>query len=146
MFPRPPQRCRQSRPTPCSSSHCKDPVDPAKKPGNRLVEKECCGNLLIQGKQPGFQIWGAAVELGNRVAQISVYSNPTSTDILEVEIEGTEKGHLYVPPGNTVNFLSQGIQSVKISVQGNEHTYVEGKYVVSITLDLPDTPASDNEQ
>ncbi|OPH47128.1 hypothetical protein BC351_11500 [Paenibacillus ferrarius] len=70
------------------------------------------------------------------VAQLSIYCDSASTDALEVEIEGAEKKHLSVSPGNTNNFIGQGITSIRISSKEQAMTYVEGKYVVSTTLQL----------
>ncbi|GKU79446.1 hypothetical protein L3i20_v238430 [Paenibacillus sp. L3-i20] len=62
--------------------------------------------------------------------------NSNSTEALEVLIKGDERRRLYVPPGSTTNYIGQGITSVKIPTQGNESTYIEGKYVISTTLQL----------
>lgn len=101
---------------------------------------------MIQGYQPEFQIWETDVDTNINVVQISIYSNPTSTDILKVELIGEEMKQLYVPPGNTINVVSQGIRSIMISSQGNEFTYIEGKYTISITLQLHANSALVNEQ
>lgn len=144
IFPCPPKRCHRKRPRPCPIPIpvpcCIDPIDPVKP--NIPVEKECCGNLLIQGGQPAFQIWENDVDSKISVVQITIYSFSSSTESIEVEIDGDEIKHMTVPPGNTTNFIGHGIKTVKVSAKGNEHAYVEGKYVISITLHLPDPPAS----
>lgn len=130
IFPPPPKRChkRRPRPRPCPVPIIQDP--------NLVIEKESCGNILIQGNQPGFHIWESNVEACISVTQVSIYSNPNSTDAIEVEINGDEKKQLVVLPGNTISFLGQGITSVIVSTKGNELTYVEGKYAISYTIDL----------
>ncbi|WP_144406969.1 S-Ena type endospore appendage [Paenibacillus sp. IHBB 10380] len=148
VFPCPPKPCHRQRSEPrrCTIPHCIHPADPAKHPSKFVVEKDCCGNILIQGKQLGFQIWEIDVESNINVAQISIYSNSMSTDALEVEIDGAERKYMYVPPGSTTNFIGQGIKSIKISSQGNELTYVEGRYVISTTFQLQANSALVNEQ
>ncbi|WP_326072542.1 S-Ena type endospore appendage [Paenibacillus alba] len=112
------------------------PVDPPIPSPSIVVEKECCGNILIQGIQPPFLIWEADVDAAITVAQLSIYCDSSSTDALEVEIEGAEKKHLSVSPGNTNNYIGQGITSIRISSKEQTMTYVEGKYVISTTLQL----------
>lgn len=172
VFPYPLQRCRSQQliPRPCRTPHgmnpvnphsppCSfkpidpvtpvdpiDPPDPVKPPSNIIVEKECCGNLLIQGVQPGFQIWQSDVESNLIVAQITIYCSPASTEAIEVEALGDERKHMYIPPGNTTNFVGQGIKLIKVLTQGNKHTYVEGKYNISTTIHLQPNPAVINEQ
>ncbi|MGO4185798.1 S-Ena type endospore appendage [Paenibacillus sp. MCAF9] len=111
-----------------------------------LVEKECCGNILLQGNLTGLQIWETDIEAKVKLAQITIYSSPSSTDPLEVEIVGTETKLMIVPPGNTVNFIGEGIKSVKVSAKGNELLYIEGKYVISTTIGLHSNPIPLNEQ
>lgn len=135
IFPCPPKRCHRPRPKPrpCPIPPC---VDPVKQPCNCIVEKECCGNILIQGNQTGFNIWETDIESEIKVVQITIYSSSSSTDTLDVEIEGSETKHMNVPPGNTINFIGQGIKSVKVSAAENELKYIEGKYVISTTIEL----------
>ncbi|ANY69098.1 hypothetical protein BBD42_23395 [Paenibacillus sp. BIHB 4019] len=102
--------------------------------------------MLVQGKQPEFLIWEADVDSQTTIAQISVFSNATSTDALNIDINGEEQKRIVVLPGNTSNFIGQGVKSVKISVQGNDFTYVEGKYVISTTLQLPANTSTMNGQ
>lgn len=150
----PPKCCHRQRPEPgtCPIPHCIDPIhpvhpiDPPKDPSSHAVEKECCGNILVQGKQHGFPIWETDVELNTTMVQVSIYSNPASTEDLKVAIDGEERKHFSVPPGNTTTFIGQGIKLITISSQGNEFTYVEGKYVISMTLHLHVKSAIVNER
>lgn len=91
-------------------------------------------------------IWEADAATNVVLVQISIYSNPTSSDLLEVEIDGLEKKHIYVMPGNTRNYIGKGIKSINVSAQGNEFTYVEGKYNISSTIELRTNPAPLDEQ
>ncbi len=149
-----PKRCRRrhSFPIPFPAAPCCTPVTPVTpvipvnpvKPCHKIkeivIEKECCGNVLFQGKQPEFLIWEADVDSQTTIAQVSVFSNATSTDALNVDINGEEQKRIVVLPGNTSNFIGQDVKSVKVSVEGNDFTYVEGKYVISTTLQLPAKP------
>lgn len=109
-----------------------DPVINVMPPSANRVEKECCGNILIEGKLSGLQIWETDVDAASTIVQVSVYSNSSSTGELEIEITGDEKRRLNLPPGNTTHFLGQGIRSVSLYSRDNEHTYIEGKYVISL--------------
>ncbi|UKS28898.1 hypothetical protein LOZ80_08220 [Paenibacillus sp. HWE-109] len=113
-----------------------DPVDPGKSQISTVVDKECCGNIMLQGKQPGFIIWENDVDANMSVVQISIFSNSNSSEALEVEVEGETRKTMFVPPGSTTNLIGKGITSVKIVTQGNELSYVEGKYVISTTLQI----------
>ncbi|WP_341277911.1 S-Ena type endospore appendage [Paenibacillus sp. FSL H8-0537] len=123
-----------------------NPVKPCKNANDIVIEKECCGNVLIQGKQPEFLIWEADVDSQTTIAQISIFSDAASTDALNVDINGDELKRIIVLPGNTSNFIGQGVKSVRLSVQGNDFTYVEGKYVISTTLQLSAGSSSLNGQ
>ncbi|WP_438351094.1 S-Ena type endospore appendage [Paenibacillus sp. FA6] len=138
IFPCPPKRCQRQRPKPRPRPipQCIVPLEPEKYPSNLIVEKECCGNILIQGIQPVFQIWETDIDSNISVVQISIYSNPSSTDTLEIEINSEERKLLYIPPGNTTNFVGQGIKSIMISSQGSNSTYIEGKYNILTTFQL----------
>ncbi|BFT70955.1 hypothetical protein PAENIP36_23970 [Paenibacillus sp. P36] len=91
---------------------------------------------MIQGEQPGFYIWESDVDSNITIAQISIFSSSSSTQALEVKVDGTESKILSVPPGSTINFIGQGTKSIYISAQATEMTYVEGKYVISTTLQV----------
>lgn len=160
VFPRPPKCHHRHRPMPCSCRvpHCVDPVcpiippkpcdpvDPPKPSSRLIIEKECCGNILIQGNQPAIQIWAAEVDTNITVVQVGIYCNSTSTDVLEVEIMGEENQHISIPPGNTSNFVGMGITSINVSSQDHHLTFVEGKFNISTTLHLQANLAVDNEQ
>jgi len=147
IFPRPPRRCHSRRPCPrpwprpCPIPPCVDPIS-----RNTIVEKECCGNLLIQGNQTEFPIWENDGGSNIKVVQITIYSSPTSTDPLDVEIVGTDTKQMHVPPGNTINYIGHDIKSVKVSAAGNEFKYVEGKFVISTTIELHHHTTTVNEQ
>ncbi|MZQ83065.1 hypothetical protein GQF01_13205 [Paenibacillus sp. 5J-6] len=145
----------------CPPSHCKSqktipwayPIkvptlieSPIKCAPNLVVDKECCGNILMQGQQPGFYIWETDVDSHITIAQISIFSSSSSTNALEVRIDGTESKILSVPPGSTINFIGQGTKSIFISVLATEMTYVEGKYVISTTLQVPSESDCHNEE
>ncbi|MBH5317861.1 hypothetical protein I6N90_08605 [Paenibacillus sp. GSMTC-2017] len=98
---------------------------------------------MLQSNQPAFTIWEIDVDSNITVAQVSFYLNSNSTEALEVLIKGEEKKRLYVPPGSTTNYIGQGIRSIKIPNQGNEQTYIEGKYVISTTLQLQTNAITD---
>lgn len=101
----------------------------------QLIDKECCGSILVQGVQPSFQIWQSGVECYANIIQVSVYSSGNSTNPLIVDIVGEEDRQFVIQPGNTVNFIGRSIHIVRVSVQNaNEFSYVEGKYVVSTSL------------
>ncbi|NQX57457.1 hypothetical protein HQN88_01125 [Paenibacillus qinlingensis] len=71
------------------------------------------------------------------VAQISVYSSSSSTQAIEVDIEtDADNRRLSVPPGSTINFIGQCVKAVDISTLSDEMSYVEGKYVISTTLQI----------
>lgn len=72
------------------------------------------------------------------VAQISIYSSSSSTQALEVDIETdvVDNKRLSVPPGSTINFIGQSVKAITISSLGDEMGYVEGKYVISTTLQI----------
>ncbi|NOU68318.1 hypothetical protein GC096_30265 [Paenibacillus sp. LMG 31461] len=115
--------------------HCHPPPPP---PPLTTINKECCGNILLQGNQPGFRIWEIDVESKIEVAQISIFSSSSSTQAMEVDIEthdGDNK-RLSVPPGSTINFIGQSVKAIAISSLGDEMSYVEGKYVISTTLQI----------
>lgn len=159
VFPRPQKCYHRHRPILCScrAPHCVypvcpivppipcDPVDPPN-PSRYIVEKECCGNILIQGNQPAIQIWSAEVDTNTTVVQIGIYCNTTSTDILEVEIRGKENEHISIPPGNTSNFVGVGITSVNVSSQDHHLTFVEGKFNISTTVHLHANPTIKHEE
>jgi hypothetical protein len=63
-----------------------------------------------------------------------------------VEIDGEQVKFMTVPPGNTTNFVGHGVKTVKVSAKGNEQTYIEGKYVITITMHLPNPPGTSLEQ
>ncbi|RXZ78682.1 hypothetical protein EBB07_25970 [Paenibacillaceae bacterium] len=122
------------------------PADPGNPSTGRTVEKDCCGNLLIQGIQPAFQIWETDVEAITNVLQVTIYSSPSSTDTFEVEFDSADKRSMTVLPGNTTTFISQGINAVKVSSRGNALTYIEGKFAISATLTLRDPyPPANNK-
>ncbi|MNQ78855.1 hypothetical protein D3C85_937770 [compost metagenome] len=102
------------------------------------INKECCGNILLQGNQPGFRIWEMDVDSRIEVAQISIFSNASSTQALEVDIETNEVDNkrLSIPPGSTINFIGQCVKAITVSSLGDEMGYVEGKYVISTTLQI----------
>ncbi|OAS14971.1 S-Ena type endospore appendage [Paenibacillus oryzisoli] len=112
-------------------------------PPPTTINKECCGNILLQGNQPGFRIWEMDVDSKIEVAQISIYSSASSTQALEVDIETdvVDNKRLSVPPGSTVNFIGQGVKAITISSLGDEMGYVEGKYVISTTLQIQSEPS-----
>ncbi|AZN42007.1 hypothetical protein [Paenibacillus albus] len=70
------------------------------------------------------------------LVQISITSSASSTQPLEVLIEGNEQKKLTVPPGSTINYIGQRVLAVIIPSQGNELTYVEGRYAISISIRL----------
>jgi hypothetical protein len=115
--------------------HCHLPPPPAPL---TTINKECCGNILLQGNQSGFRIWEIDVESKIEVAQISIYSSSSSTQAIEVDIEthDADNKRLSVPPGSTVNFIGQGVKAIAISSLGDEMSYVEGKYAISTTLQI----------
>nr|WP_322348802.1 S-Ena type endospore appendage [Paenibacillus albus] len=112
------------------------PIDPVKPANNIIIDKECCGSILIQGVQPDFQIWENDVIAMINLVQISITSSASSTQPLEVLIEGNEQKKLTVPPGSTINYIGQRVLAVIIPSQGNELTYVEGRYAISISIRL----------
>ncbi|WP_256758287.1 S-Ena type endospore appendage [Cohnella sp. WQ 127256] len=123
-----------------------DPVTPVLQPQKLVVERECCGNILLEGNQPGFLIWESDVQSNVTVTQISVYCDSSSTDSLQLEIDGEEKRNMYVPVGNTANFIGQGVHTISISSKGNTTmSLVEGKYVITTTLQLKENNHLGNE-
>lgn len=137
----PPKHCRSQKTIPWVYPIKVPSIDPPiKYASNLVVDKECCGNILIQGQQAGFYIWEMEVDSNITIAQISIFSSSSSTQELEVKVDGTESKILSVPPGSTINFIGQGTKSIYISVQATEMTYVEGKYVISTTLQIPSEP------
>jgi len=115
-----------------------DPITPVIPPVRGTIDKECCGNLLIQGNQAGFHIWESDANASRNVLTIAIYSSQSSTEAIPVEIEGAEQRRLDVPPGNTVTFIGHNIKSVSIPATPNVCMYAEGKYVISATLPLRD--------
>jgi len=115
-----------------------DPVTPVIPPVRGTLDKECCGNLLIQGNQAGFNIWEGDADASRNVLTIAIYSSQSSTEAIPVEIEGAEQRRLDIPPGNTVTFIGHNIKSVSIPSTPNVYMYAEGKYVISATLPLRD--------
>lgn len=114
------------------------PIHSRQEPFDFVVEKDCCGSILIQDKKQDFQIWEFEVESSIiSLIQISVFSNANSTHPLIVEIECAEKIRVYVPPGNTTNFIGQNIHAIKVFTESNEEDlYVEGKYTITSTIQL----------
>ncbi|WP_209859932.1 S-Ena type endospore appendage [Paenibacillus shirakamiensis] len=110
--------------------------DPYAWPPSHVVEKECCGNILITDQQSHIQIWEMEVNSLNTLVQLSLFSSPGSTDVLNVDIQGLDKKELTVTPGNTVNFIGQSIHSIRLSAHGDKQMYIEGKYVVSTTVQI----------
>ncbi|WP_407871809.1 S-Ena type endospore appendage [Paenibacillus sp. P36] len=137
VFSCPPKHCKGHKSIPWAYPIPLPSTDPpVKTVSNLVVNKECCGNILIQGEQPGFYIWESDVDSNITIAQISIFSSSSSTQALEVKVDGTESKILSVPPGSTINFIGQGTKSIYISAQATEMTYVEGKYVISTTLQV----------
>jgi len=122
-------------PRDCSAKEI-DPVTPVLPQARGTIEKECCGNLLIQGNQEGFRIWESDTDASRNVLTIAIYSSQSSTEAIPVEIVGSEQKRLEIPPGNTVTFIGHNIKSVSIPSTPNVHMYAEGKYVISATLPL----------
>ncbi|WP_090573165.1 S-Ena type endospore appendage [Paenibacillus sp. OV219] len=113
------------------------PIDPVKPANNIIIDKECCGSILIQGVQPDFHIWENDVIAMINLVQISITSSASSTQSLEVLIVGSEQKKMTVPPGSTINYIGQRIHAVIIPSQGDEFTYVEGRFAISISIKLP---------
>ncbi|CAH1205193.1 hypothetical protein PAECIP111891_02705 [Paenibacillus allorhizoplanae] len=126
---------------PCPSlkhHHCHPSPPPTPPAPLTTINKDCCGNILLQGNQPGFRIWEIDVESKIEVAQISIYSSSSSTQAIEVDIETdyADNKRLSIPPGSTINFIGQGVRAIDISSLRDEMAYVEGKYAISTTLQI----------
>lgn len=148
IFRGPPKHCKSQKTVPWVYP-VRVPIiidPPTKCAPNLVVDKECCGNILMQGQQSGFYIWETDVDSNITIAQISIFSSSSSTQPLEVRVDGTESKILTVPPGSTINFIGQGTKSIFISVQATEMTYIEGKYVISTTLQVPSDSDCHNEE
>jgi hypothetical protein len=142
-----PKHCKGKKTIPWTYPIKVPTIDPPTKgSSNLVVDKECCGNILMQGQQSGFYIWETDVDSTITIAQISIFSSSSSTQAIEVKVDGTESKILSVPPGSTINFIGQGTKSIFISVQATEMTYVEGKYVISTTQQVPAESDCHNEE
>lgn len=118
------------------------PVDPPELPRTnpiQFVEKDCCGNFLIQEDQiKPIQLWAVGESIQVDLAQISIFNSSSSTGFLEVEITGAEPMNLQVYPGNTATFTGQNIRSIEIAARATSPVYIEGKYSVLSTFRVKD--------
>ncbi|WP_138751037.1 S-Ena type endospore appendage [Paenibacillus sinopodophylli] len=145
IFPCPPKRCRKKRPE--SLNCCSRLADLLTAASKLILEKECCGNLLIQGNQAEHEIWATDMEAKKNVVQISITTSSSSTDMLYVKIIGKKKHQMKVTAGNTSTFVGHDVQSVIVCVQGNEQTYIDGKYAISASFyPRPTTCCSHNNK
>ncbi|MFD0589686.1 S-Ena type endospore appendage [Paenibacillus sp. GCM10027627] len=118
-------------------THCTHPVPPPADPPSTVVEKECCGSILIQDRQPGLLIWECDVKSRKSVIQVTILCNSNSTQALNVVINGREKVRMKIQPGNTSNYIGEDVHTVSVSVdESKELPYVEGRYSITTTLQM----------
>jgi len=110
------------------------PVDPpVPQPFNPAFNTSCCGNILITGSAPSVLFWERDASLPAAVVQATVYAPPDNAAPLRLLIESDGRLELDVAPGNTVNYLGQGIRRLLATVpDAGPSTYAEGRYAVSV--------------
>ncbi|WP_420818531.1 S-Ena type endospore appendage [Paenibacillus paeoniae] len=111
------------------------PVDPPIEqaaPSSRLLEKECCGNLLFQENQyVPQQIWKSAPLVQAALTQVSVYNERSSSGYMEVVVTGQNKSSMQVHPGNTGTLTARNVSSIQVSAPNNPSDQIEGKYLIT---------------
>jgi hypothetical protein len=100
--------------------HTSNTPAPLIQPNANPIDNAYCGSFLIQGYQRNtIELWEVGSGSLVTVAQVSIYSSPRNTEILEVVINGIEVTSLYAPPGRTTHFVGSGIQSIHITTMSH---------------------------